>query len=221
MEQLYIWIPMGMFCISFIVRCFIIVGFWEVINVGRIMLLESAAMFFIAGIHFSIELEKLEYLDKYLGNRIPEEVKSEFAPTIKCFGEPLIIFVIGVVVILGYLFSSFSEKNMNSIRMVDSKPLLKKYKDLNENYSKKYYIHVAVCLFLGAASMLFVFFLYSYQGYDFWESLLRFYFYPNNPGYVVFLLITEVILIGALVTIRKEATLASRKWAKDKPNIQR
>ena len=111
MEQFYFLIPTGLFFTSFIVRCFIIVGFWEIINVGRTMLLEAASMVFITSIHFSIEVKKLKHLTQYFeknGIKCPDEIGKAFLPTIKVSDEPFHVWIIAFVFVVLYFVTSFS-----------------------------------------------------------------------------------------------------------------
>lgn len=188
------------------------------------MLLETTSMFFIATLHFWIDLKRLKALMAYFEKMrllIPNGIKKEFSPSIKFSDEPIVIAAMGFIALVLYFSLSFFEKYFQDNRDVGGGVKLQnKFRDSAQTYAKKYYFYVLGSLFLGISYMMTLFFVYSHEGNNFWVSLVKYLYYPSQPGFYVIFIFALIIGIGARVTVRKKGSLESRDWSKDKPEIE-
>ena len=214
LEAYYVVIPVVLFAFSFVARCFIDPGgYWEKINVGRTLCLESISMAAIAYLHMTIEKLKCDILVKKISKTVikPETI-GNILTSIKM--EKDIVIGICIVIVFLYGILSLSEKHMNEMDQYTR--LRRKFRDEEESYSRGYYWHVIISLLIGISSLLIIILIYTYTGPNFSQAVCEFFW---EIGIKVYGATLCLILLALLIIRHSSGTLQSRSWRRKLPAI--
>jgi hypothetical protein len=128
-------------------------GFWQAIHTGRTFMLQATTLTVGIGITYLDLLERLNILKPYVPPRAPSSVKDALTPPLsRLLSEPMSIFFVGAVFLIGYILTGFFERDF--LTKVGNPPHPKKYVGLNDEPTRTYKIFIRIMLCLGTACLL-------------------------------------------------------------------